>query len=58
VQCSEYDVGFHRWYFAQSLPSNSFPACGILENGTKLSLDQYLSLVSDWEEAMAVENHA
>jgi hypothetical protein len=23
-----------------------------------LSLDQYLSLVSDWEEAMAAENHA
>jgi hypothetical protein len=31
-----------------------------LENGTKLSFDQYLSLlVSDWEEAiMAAENHA
>jgi hypothetical protein len=23
-----------------------------------LSFDQYLSLVSDWEEAMAAENHA
>jgi hypothetical protein len=23
-----------------------------------LSLDQYLSLVSDWEKAMAAENHA
>jgi hypothetical protein len=29
-----------------------------VENGTKM-LDQYLSLlVSDWEAAMAVENHA
>jgi hypothetical protein len=32
--------------------------CCSLENGTKLSLDQYISLVSDWEEAMVAENHA
>jgi hypothetical protein len=30
-----------------------------LENGTKMVLDQCLSLVSDWkEEAMVAENHA
>jgi hypothetical protein len=29
-----------------------------LDNGTKLSLDQYISLVSDWEEAMVAEKHA
>jgi hypothetical protein len=35
----------------------TYYGCSI-ENGTKLSFDQYLSLVSDWEEAMAAENHA
>jgi hypothetical protein len=35
----------------------TYYGCSV-ENGTKM-LDQYLSLlVSDWEAAMAVENHA